>query len=75
MRRIEARPAEVADQLRTGEELPQVPGPGVRLGEGAGDGDGGAGADRQVEQGLRGLGHRAQVTSLAHRGVGGALLL
>ena len=71
----ESRLAEVADQLRAGEEVSDVPGPGVCLSEGAGDGDGRAGADRQVKQRLRGLGHWSQVASLAHGGVGGTLLL
>lgn len=48
--RTEPRPTEIADKLRAGEEVPDLPGPGVRLGEGAGDGDGRAGADRQVKQ-------------------------
>lgn len=66
---------EIADKLRAGEEVPDVPGPSVGLGEGAGDGDGGARADGQVKQRLGGLRPRAQVPSLAHGGVGGALLL
>ena len=71
----EPRTTEIADKLRAGEEVPDLPGPGVCLGEGAGDGDGRAGADRQVKQRLRGASPRAQVPSLAHSGVGGALLL
>ena len=73
--RTESRLAEVVDQLWAGEEVPDVPGPSVRLGEGAGDGDGRAGADRQVKQRLRGLGHWSQVASFAHGTVGGALFL
>ena len=73
--RTESRPTEIADELRAGEEVPDLPRPGLCLGEGAGDSYSGAGADRQVKQRLRGVGPWGQVTSLAHGGVGGALLL